>query len=143
MYTFCDNLLLLSRYEGTAKNSALVLLSAHYDSRGSFGSTRAPGGNDDGSGVIHLLAIARAVKDNGIRFKSNVELVAFAGEEQGLLGSSDYASMSKTLKFRTIDSCRDSEELRTLNANITLMIQADMLAFHSPSEPLQLGFPDL
>lgn len=71
-----------------------MLLSAHYDSRGSFGSTRAPGANDDGSGVTHLLAIARAIKANGIKFKSHVELVAFAGEEQGLYGSNAYASQS-------------------------------------------------
>ncbi|KAF9508137.1 hypothetical protein BS47DRAFT_1350717 [Hydnum rufescens UP504] len=116
----------ICRYAGTSNTTALVLLSAHYDSRGSFGSTRAPGANDDGSGITHLLAIARAIKENGIQFRSNVELVAFAGEEQGLLGSAAYA-----------------RELKALDANITLMIQADMLAFHSPSEPLQIGFPDL
>jgi hypothetical protein len=96
VYSICDDLMLLSRYVGTTETSALVLLSAHYDSRGTFGSTRAPGGNDDGSGVTHILAIARAIKENGIKFRSNVELVAFAGEEQGLIGSSSYASEFKT-----------------------------------------------
>jgi Zn-dependent M28 family amino/carboxypeptidase len=81
-----------SRYYATTNSTSLVLLSAHYDSRGSFGSTRAPGANDDGSGTTHLLAIARAVKENRITFHSNVELVAFAGEEQGLRGSYEYAS---------------------------------------------------
>jgi len=55
-----------------------------------------------------------------------VELVAFAGEEQGLLGSKAYA-----------------RELRAAEANLTLMIQADMLAYHAPGEPAQLGLPDL
>ncbi|KAG9086767.1 hypothetical protein FRC06_002882, partial [Ceratobasidium sp. 370] len=32
-------------------------------------------------------------------------------------------------------------ELREQNANITLMIQADMLAYHDPAEPAQLGLP--
>ena len=68
-----------------------MLLSAHYDSRGSFGSTRAPGGDDDGSGTTSILAIARAIAKNGITFKSNVELCLFGGEEQGLLGSKAYA----------------------------------------------------
>ena len=89
--SFANLLENLSRYPSTVNTTALVLLSAHYDSRGSFGSTRAPGANDDGSGVTHLLAIARAIKSNGVTFKSNVELVAFAGEEQGLLGSKAYA----------------------------------------------------
>lgn len=67
------------------------MISAHYDSRGSFGSTRAPGGDDDGSGTVGVLSIARTIKAKGIKFLSNVELVLFAGEEQGLLGSKAYA----------------------------------------------------
>jgi Zn-dependent M28 family amino/carboxypeptidase len=100
------------------------LISGHYDSRGSFGSSRAPGGNDDGSGTISLLAIAHRIKELGIKFHTNVELVAFAGEEQGTLGSKAYA-----------------RELRARDANVTLMIQADMLAYHAPNEPPQLGLP--
>lgn len=83
-----------SRYSSTVNTTATVLLSAHYDSRGSFGSTRAPGGDDDGSGVTALLGIARAIAHRGVTFRSNVELVAFAGEEQGLLGSRAYSRMS-------------------------------------------------
>ena len=83
----------ICRYPSTSNTTtSLVLASAHYDSRGSFGSTRAPGGDDDGSGVVALLSIARAIKNNAIRFESAVELCAFAGEEQGLLGSKAYAS---------------------------------------------------
>ena len=82
----------ICRYPSTSNTTALVLVSAHYDSRGSFGSTRAPGGDDDGSGVVALLSIARAIKNNAIKFESTVELCAFAGEEQGLLGSKAYAS---------------------------------------------------
>lgn len=111
----------------SAKNNSLVLLSAHYDSRGSFGSTRAPGANDDGSGVVSILAIARAISEHHIRFtKHEVELVVFAGEEQGLRGSNAYA-----------------RKLREEGKDVALMVQADMLAYHSPGEPLQLGFPDL
>ena len=54
--------------------------------------TSAPGADDDGSGIVSLLSIARAISKNDIQFHSNVELVAFAGEEQGLLGSRAYAS---------------------------------------------------
>jgi len=115
-----------SRYPALTNTTATVLLSGHYDSRGSFGMTRAPGGNDDGSGTISILSIARAISKRGILFHSNVELVAFAGEEQGLLGSRAYA-----------------RELRAADVNITLMIQADMLAYRKPGEPLQLGIPDV
>ncbi|KAG8939111.1 hypothetical protein FRC03_006551, partial [Tulasnella sp. 419] len=77
----------ICRYPAIHNTSATTILSAHYDSRGSFGSLRAPGGDDDGSGTAHLLAIARVIGQKNITFHHNFELVAFAGEEQGLLGS--------------------------------------------------------
>ena len=80
-----------SSYPATENTTETILLSAHYDSRGSFGSTRAPGGDDDGSGTVALLSIARTIARAGVTFKKNVQLCAFAGEEQGLLGSSAYA----------------------------------------------------
>jgi len=72
------------------------------------------------------LAIARTIKRLGIRFHSNVELVAFAGEEQGLVGSQYYA-----------------QQMREEGRNLTLMIQADMIAYHEPGEPPQLGLPEI
>ncbi|KIN93950.1 hypothetical protein M404DRAFT_1008654 [Pisolithus tinctorius Marx 270] len=114
----------ICRYDAKTESLDTVLISGHYDSRGSFGMERAPGGNDDGSGTISILNIARRIKQTGITFRRNVELVAFAGEEQGLFGSKAYA-----------------RELRGRGANITLMIQADMLAYHAPGEPPQLGYP--
>ncbi|CCA69524.1 related to aminopeptidase [Serendipita indica DSM 11827] len=110
--------------EATTAKGPRVILSAHYDSRGSFGSTRAPGGDDDGSGVVHLLSIARAISTKSVYFNVDVELCAFAGEEQGLLGSSAYA-----------------KKLYEDGEDILLMIQADMLAYHSSEEPMQLGLP--
>jgi len=113
------------RYDSVVNTTGTVIISGHYDSRGSFGSTRAPGGDDDGSGTTAVLSIARTIARTGVKFHQNVELVAFAGEEQGLYGSRAYA-----------------RELRQLNANVTLMVQADMLAYRKPGEPMQLGLPD-
>lgn len=39
-----------SRYKSLDENAGTVIMSAHYDSRGSFGSIRHPGGDDDGAG---------------------------------------------------------------------------------------------
>ncbi|KAH8101292.1 hypothetical protein BXZ70DRAFT_935491 [Cristinia sonorae] len=116
----------ICKYPAITNTTETVLLSAHYDSRGSFGSTRAPGGDDDGSGTIAILNIARTIARRGITFKKNVELCLFAGEEQGLLGSRAYA-----------------RELRSRDADLVLMIQADMLAYHAAGEPAQLGLPDI
>ncbi|KAI9442520.1 Zn-dependent exopeptidase [Lactarius indigo] len=114
----------ICRYPSTEDTTETVLISGHYDSRGSFGSTRAPGANDDGSGTTGLLSIARTIKRLGVTFRSNVELVAFAGEEQGLYGSRYYAG-----------------DLRGEEKNLTLMVQADMIAYHRQGEPPQLGLP--
>jgi Zn-dependent M28 family amino/carboxypeptidase len=117
------------------------LLGAHYDSRGSFGSVSAPGANDDGSGIITLLAIARTIARKGVKFHANVELVAFAGEEQGLLGSRAYSRQYITFHFVFQTKCVIGE-LRAADTNLTVMIQADMLAYHAPDEPSQLGLPE-
>ncbi|KAI1790895.1 Zn-dependent exopeptidase [Ganoderma leucocontextum] len=121
---FAPNVVCL--YEGSENTTETVLISAHYDSRGSFGSVRAPGGDDDGSGTTALLGIARVIARKGLKFRKNVQLVAFAGEEQGLYGSRYYA-----------------RELYEQKANLTLMIQADMLGYHAAGEPPQLGLPDI
>ncbi|KAI0668922.1 Zn-dependent exopeptidase [Trametes maxima] len=115
----------ICRYDGSDDTTETVILGAHYDDRGSFGYVSAPGANDDGSGTAALLGIARAIARRNVVFRANVLLCAFAGEEQGMVGSRAYA-----------------RELREQGANITLMVQADMLAYRVPGEPLQLGLSD-
>jgi len=77
---------------GTSSDS--VTIGAHYDSRPFEGS--APGAEDNGSGVAALLAIAKALKSSEIKPKKTVYLVAFAGEEPGMLGSKNFASALKS-----------------------------------------------
>ncbi|KZV61772.1 Zn-dependent exopeptidase [Peniophora sp. CONT] len=117
---------LICRYPAATNTTATVVLGAHYDSRGSFGSPRAPGADDNGSGTVGVLSIARLIGSKGIEFKSNVELALFAGEEQGLLGSKHYA-----------------KQLREVNKNVTFMLQADSVAYRTPGTQSQLGLPDL
>ncbi|KAK0529128.1 hypothetical protein OC834_003802 [Tilletia horrida] len=103
----------------------LVLVSAHYDSRGTFGYIEAPGGDDDGSGTTLLLGVARVIGEYRMRFARDVHLVAHSGEEQGLVGSKYYA-----------------RQLRADKTPVRLALQADMVAFHQPGEPAQLAFPN-
>lgn len=49
------------RYAATRNTTATVLHSALDDSLGSFGSLRAPGSEDDGSGTMAVPAIARTI----------------------------------------------------------------------------------
>lgn len=91
-----------SSYPSSENATETIVLGAHYDSRGSFGSVRAPGGDDDGSGTVALLSIARTIARTGVTFRKNVQLCAFAGEEQGLLGSSAYARTIMVLVVHSV-----------------------------------------
>ena len=82
---------IICAYPSSTNSTEHVVLSAHYDSRGSWGSTVAPGGDDDGSGSGHLLAVGQTIGKAGIKFEKKVVLAFFAGEEQGLLGSHAFA----------------------------------------------------
>ena len=114
-----------SQFIGTEHPEELVILGAHYDSRGTFGHVRAPGGDDDASGVSALLSLARLFKSFNIQFKHTVVLAFFSGEEQGLLGSKTYA-----------------KQLKEGKENVRLMLQADMIGYHEPGEPMQIALPD-
>lgn len=107
------------------EKEGVAILSAHYDSRGTFGSTQAPGADDDGSGTTMLLAVARHLGKHQIEFNREIRLVAFSGEEQGLVGSKNYA-----------------KHLREKKTPVHFQLQADMLGYRKPGEPLQVAFPD-
>lgn len=119
-----------SKLIGTEHPEELVILGAHYDSRGTFGQVRAPGGDDDASGVSALLSLARIFKSYNIQFKHSIVLAFFSGEEQGLLGSRAYAQSLKENEKE-----KDAEKVK-------FMLQADMIGYHAPGEPMQLALPD-
>ncbi|MGK3965914.1 M28 family metallopeptidase [Sorangium sp. So ce118] len=68
-----------------ADPSRFLIIAAHYDSVSNAGA------DDDGSGVVSSLAIARALKDAPLRV--GLRFVAFDQEETGLLGSKAYAQL--------------------------------------------------
>lgn len=81
------------------------LISGHYDStlQGSGGPRpeavdKAPGANDDASGVAAVLECARILSQ--YQFPHTIVFVAFAGEEQGLVGSTLLAAKSKKESWR-------------------------------------------
>jgi Peptidase family M28 len=73
-------------------NNHLILISAHYDSRMqdiNQTNARAPGADDNASGVAAVLELARVLSK--VDLKSNIQFVLFSGEEQGQWGSRNYA----------------------------------------------------
>ena len=51
----------------------------------------APGANDDGSGTVLTMELARVFAESGLQFDATLVFMAWAGEEQGLMGSAAHA----------------------------------------------------
>lgn len=70
----------------------VLIVGGHYDSRATDpmdATSDAPGANDDGSGTAVVLELARVLAPHA--FDATIVFVAFAGEEQGLLGAAGLA----------------------------------------------------
>ena len=88
----------IATLRGTQAESAdrIYLVSGHYDSRCTDVNDAvcdAPGAGDDASGVAAVLELARVMATH--RFDATIKFVAFAGEEQGLFGSTFFAEQAK------------------------------------------------
>jgi aminopeptidase YwaD len=59
-----------------------IVIGAHYDTRG------GPGCNDNGSGVVTCMRIAKLIVKHQVDV--NLRIIHFAGEEDGLVGSKHY-----------------------------------------------------
>ena len=55
----------------------------------------APGANDDGSGTVLSMELARVFAESGIEFDATLVFMAVAGEEQGLIGAGAHARKAK------------------------------------------------
>lgn len=88
---------------GTEHPEQIVVLGAHLDTVNwndaggqSHENARAPGADDDASGVAGLTETLRVLVANGYKPARTIQLMAYAGEEFGLYGSNyiatDYAN---------------------------------------------------
>jgi hypothetical protein len=59
---------------------------------------KAPGANDDGSGTVLSMELARVFAESGIEFDATLVFMTVAGEEQGLIGSRQHAKRMKEQK---------------------------------------------
>ena len=91
----------------SANGSALTIyVTAHVDS-----VAAGPGANDNASGSVGLLTIARAMKDVATNY--NICFISFCGEEAGLLGSKAYvADMTDAQKAAAL-ACYNMDMIAT------------------------------
>jgi len=79
-----------------------ILVGGHLDtinmSQGAGIDAKAPGANDDASGVALSLEMARVLSQR--KWRNTFVFVAFTGEEQGLIGSTALAKRAKSENWR-------------------------------------------
>jgi len=61
-------------------------------------NVEANGANDDGSGTVLTMELARVFAESGIQFDATLVFITWAGEEQGLVGSNVHAADLATNK---------------------------------------------
>ncbi|MES2319623.1 MAG: M20/M25/M40 family metallo-hydrolase [Pseudomonadota bacterium] len=75
---------------GSDKATEVLVLGAHLDSiniGSARESARAPGADDNASGVASLTEVLRVIAGSGYRPRRTIKLIAYAAEEVGLRGS--------------------------------------------------------
>ncbi len=99
---------------GVSRPSEIVLVGAHLDDMPSGGT--APGADDNASGSTGVLLAAEILASH--RFERTIRFVLFTGEEQGLLGSTVYATL-----------------LASQSANVVAVLNLDMIGYDGDGIP--------
>ncbi len=82
---------LIAEIKGTDEEKyGQIMVVGHLDSTSRQPKTNAPGADDNGSGAAGVIALARLLKDSGLKPAATIRFVLFMGEEQGLYGSKAY-----------------------------------------------------
>jgi len=84
------------------------VVGAHFDHNGKAGDYIYNGADDNGSGSIGVMNIAKAIAANPVRPKRSIVFALWTGEEKGLLGSRYYTlnppfPMDKTVGYLNYD----------------------------------------
>lgn len=69
---------------GSVYPNTFLIIDGHYD------TVNGPGANDNGSGTVLILELARLLKDVDTEY--SIKFIHFSGEEQGLIGSEYYVN---------------------------------------------------
>jgi hypothetical protein len=109
----------IARIQGSQRPEELIMAIAHLDSISYDRTARAPGADDNGTGVAVLLELARILKKTEL--EQSLVLAVFSNEERGLAGSKAYV---KSLQDR---------------ANIKAVINLDVLGYSRPRNPFQIS----
>jgi Zn-dependent M28 family amino/carboxypeptidase len=134
------NVIGILRGSDPALRDTCVMLTAHYDHLGvrpGGGDRIYNGANDDGSGTVSVIAVARALAGLKQRPRRSILFMTFFGEEEGLIGSRYYAHhpvwpLDKTVAQLNLEQLgrTDSTEGRQIsNATLTGFDYSDLTGY--------------
>jgi leucyl aminopeptidase len=115
----------IAKFAGTATTAPTTILGAHMDSinLSSPLNGRAPGADDDGTGVVNLIEIFKTLVKTGYKPASPLEFHFYSGEEAGLLGSQAIA-----------------QSYSTKGASVKAMLELDMTGYFKPGTKEAITF---
>lgn len=144
---------ILAYIEGTDLKNEIIVISAHYDHLGIQGGKVYNGADDDGSGTVAIMQLAKAfqeAKKQGKGARRSILFLNFSGEEKGLLGSEYYTEhpvfeLSKTVCDLNIDMIGRIDDAHKGNANYVYLIGSDKLSseLHKTSEETNKTYSNL
>ena len=148
---------ILGFLEGTDKKDEVVVVTAHYDHIGisaqAEGDKINNGADDDGSGTVAVLAMAKAfsqAKKDGNGPRRSILFMTVTGEEKGLLGSEYYSEnpvfpLDKTVVDLNIDMIGRRDPAHKDSPAYVYVIGSDRLSseLHTLSENTNKTYSNL
>ncbi|RMB60906.1 M20/M25/M40 family metallo-hydrolase [Dokdonia sinensis] len=101
---------------GTTLPDEFVIVGGHLDSTSGQNQTNAPGADDDASGIATITEATRALFEANFIPQRTIEIMAYAAEEIGLVGSNEIA-----------------QQYAANNVNVVAVAQFDMTLFNGSS----------
>ncbi len=113
--------------QGSEKSDEIVIVGGHADSiSGMFGGdSRAPGADDNASGIATITEVIRVLMQNDFKPKRTIQFMGYAAEEVGLLGSKDIAGNYKNKSKKVIGVMQLDMTLNKGTADKDIVMMAD------------------
>ena len=139
--------------EGSDKKDEIVVVSAHYDHVGMKNGEIYNGADDDGSGTVALMEMARVfqkAKENGNGPRRSILILHVTAEEVGLHGSRYYSEnplfpLKNTIADINIDMIGRRDTLHPATNNYIYVIGSDRLSseLHTINEEVNAKYTKL
>lgn len=105
---------------GSVYPNTFLIIDAHYD------TVNGPGTNDNGSGTVLLLELARLLAD--VNTEYSIKFIHFSGEEEGLIGSEYYVQntvIPENLNIKLVFNIDEVGGVAGMNNN-TIVCERDL-----------------